>query len=202
MGLRTAILDRLAAAAAHQDAEDRRRLLASFARVGTDVRIGRLPEVYSAECIELGDRVSIGNFVRLQAIRTRAGVDFEPLIRLGADVSLENGCTITCNNRVLIDDGVLVAGNVYISDHAHVYADVETPVARQPITTGGVVRIGAGSHIGQNVCILGDVAIGEHVVVGANAVVTRDLPARTVAVGAPARVVRRYEEESRSWVHV
>jgi acetyltransferase-like isoleucine patch superfamily enzyme len=58
--------------------------------------------------------------------------------------------------------------------------------------------IGEGSWIGHNACVIG-VRVGKHCVIGASAVVLRDLPDYSVAVGAPARVVRRYDVEAKAW---
>ncbi len=168
-------------------------------RVGRDVVVGRYPEIYSPEHIELGDGVRIGNNVRLQAITAHNDQAFTPQLRLGRRTSLENNCTITCNNLVELGEDVMVAGNVFISDHEHQYQDRDHPIQAQDLTTGGRVVIGAGSHIGQNVCIFGNVSIGEHSVIGAGSVVTRDIPAYSVAVGAPARVVRQFDAESGEW---
>ena len=93
---------------------------------------------------------------------------------------------------------VLTANGVYISDNLHGYQDVTTPILRQPIRQNGMVEIGDGSWIGHNACILG-VRIGRHCVVGANAVVTRDLPDYSVAVGAPAVIIRRYDADTGTW---
>jgi acetyltransferase-like isoleucine patch superfamily enzyme len=81
---------------------------------------------------------------------------------------------------------------VHITDLNHGYDDVERPISvqHQPIDP---VTIGAGSWLGHGTIVLPGSHIGRHVVVGANSVVTGDLPDFCVAVGAPARVIRHYE---------
>ncbi|WP_367115075.1 hypothetical protein [Thiocapsa sp.] len=61
------------------------------------------------------------------------------------------------------------------------------------------IRIGLGSWIGQNVVIMPGVSIGTCTIVGANSVVTRNLPSRAIAVGAPARVVKLWSDEREEW---
>jgi acetyltransferase-like isoleucine patch superfamily enzyme len=61
------------------------------------------------------------------------------------------------------------------------------------------VRIGDGSWLGHGTVVLPGVTIGRHVVIGANSVVTDDIPDRCVAAGSPARVIRRWVE-GRGWV--
>ena len=65
----------------------------------------------------------------------------------------------------------------------------------------GKVRIGSGSWIGENACILG-VIIGKQCVIGANSVVTKDIPDYSVAVGIPAKVIKKYNFETQQWERV
>jgi acetyltransferase-like isoleucine patch superfamily enzyme len=89
-----------------------------------------------------------------------------------------------------------------IGDHSHQYEDVDLPIKFQGATEGGPVRIERDCWIGANVFILPNVTIGRHAVIGANAVVNRDIPAFSVAVGVPARVIRRYNFDLKQWVIV
>ena len=90
---------------------------------------------------------------------------------------------------------------MYISDNLHGYKDIKTPIWKQPIVQNRDVEIGEGSWIGENVCILG-VHIGKHCVIGANSVVTHDIPDYSVAVGSPAKVIKRYDFENNQWVKI
>jgi acetyltransferase-like isoleucine patch superfamily enzyme len=89
---------------------------------------------------------------------------------------------------------------VYISDANHGYVDRDEPVGRQ-FAAPRPVRVGSGSWLGHGALVLGGATIGDHVVVGAGAVVTGDLPDYSVAVGNPARVIRRYVT-GEGWVRV
>jgi acetyltransferase-like isoleucine patch superfamily enzyme len=102
---------------------------------------------------------------------------------LGRDVS------INCYLDVEIGDCALVADNVYISDFDHKFTDLELPIKDQGIEKSRV-RIERNVWLGTKVTVSRGVRVGEGAVVGANAVVTRDLPAYSVAVGVPARVIR------------
>ncbi len=80
---------------------------------------------------------------------------------------------------------------MYITDCDHEYRDVDVPVIDQGIVNKGQrVYIGDGSYIGINVVIVGNVKIGKHCVIGANSVVTKDVPDNCVAVGTPARIIK------------
>lgn len=124
---------------------------------------------------------------------------------VNANLSIGSNCEFGYNNHitsiqsVIIGNFVLTANNVYISDNIHDYLDVNEPIIRQPIRFKGAVNIGDGAWIGENVCIIG-ASIGKNSVIGANSVVTRDVPDFSVAVGSPARVIRRFDAELQKWV--
>ena len=124
-----------------------------------------------------------------------------------ASLEIGKGCEFGFNNHVAavesvrIGNYVLTANNVYISDNLHAYEDVTRPVMQQPVVVKGRVEIGDGCWLGENVAIIG-ARIGKNCVIGANAVVTRDIPDYCVAVGIPARVVRRYDVAKGQWLAV
>jgi len=122
-----------------------------------------------------------------------------------ANLTIGHGCVfgynnhITCVREVTIGDFVLTANNVYISDNLHSYEDISKPIIKQEVQFKRAVSIGCGSWIGENVSIIG-ATIGKNSVIGANSVVTRDIPDYSVAVGAPATVIRQYDFELQRWV--
>ncbi len=122
-----------------------------------------------------------------------------------ASLSIGDGCAFGYNNhitavgRVVIGENVLTANNVYISDNIHGYEDVSVPIMHQPVKFKGEVVIGDGSWIGENVCVIG-ASIGRNCVIGANAVVTSDIPDYSVAVGAPAVVIKQFDPDSQRWL--
>lgn len=108
---------------------------------------------------------------------------------------------IWATKSIRIEKFVLTANHVYISDNLHGYDNVEVPIINQPIVQLKEVVIGEGSWIGENVCIIG-ASVGKHSVVGANAVVIKDIPDYCVAVGIPARVIKKYNIEREVWEKV
>lgn len=102
----------------------------------------------------------------------------------------------TCS--IKIGENVLTADKVYISDNTHEYSNVLQPIMYQPIKQIGFVEIGDGSWIGENVCVLG-AKIGKNCVIGANSVVVHDIPDYSVAVGAPAKVIKFFNLKTNIW---
>jgi acetyltransferase-like isoleucine patch superfamily enzyme len=109
------------------------------------------------------------------------------------------GSTISAAMSVILEDDVLLARNVYISDHGHAFEDVSKAIKDQGISPPMPVRIGRSTWLGQNVVVLPGVTIGEHCVIGANAVVRTSIPSYSVAVGIPARVVKTFNPQTGSW---
>lgn len=110
-------------------------------------------------------------------------------IELGDFVGFNHGCYVNGYGGLVIGDHTIVGPGTMIHTANHVMDDLDRPIDGQG-WKAAPVRIGAGCWIGMGVCILPGVHIGDGCVVGAGSVVTKELEARTVAVGNPARVVR------------
>lgn len=111
-------------------------------------------------------------------------------LRIGRQVSLNRGVMIAALDRVEIGDYCLFANGCFVSDNNHGYADLSTPLAWQPYESKGPVSIGDNVWLGSHVTVTSGVTIGERCVIGANSVVTSDIPPFSVAAGVPARVIR------------
>ncbi len=169
-------------------------------------------ELRHPERIHLGRDVKIGpnSVLKLITVYPRAWMrhpdgdhveqTFDPQLHIGDRVTASSALHLIVYDHVSIEDDVLLAGNVYISDGSHAIVRGDRPYKYQGIERVAPVRVGRGAWLGQNVVVLPGVTIGAYAVVGANAVVTRDVPAGSVAVGTPARVVRRWDAESETWV--
>ncbi|MEO5724815.1 MAG: acyltransferase, partial [Ilumatobacteraceae bacterium] len=105
------------------------------------------------------------------------------------------GSCIVGHFEIVIGDDVWTGPHVYITDQNHGYEDITVPISGQSMPEKPV-SIGDGSWLGYGAVVLPGARIGKHVTVGANSVVTGELPDNSVAVGAPARVVRFHDGES------
>jgi len=122
------------------------------------------------------------------------------LVRIGDRCLIGRGSSIVGHESIVIGDDVWTGQQVHVTDMNHGYVDTEQPISRQAASPAPVV-IGSGSWLGHGVVVLPGVTIGRNVVVGAGSVVARDLPDHCVAVGVPARPVRRFDAE-RGWLDV
>lgn len=112
-------------------------------------------------------------------------------IELGDRVGFNYGCYVNGFNGLVVGDDVIFGPYTMIHTADHNIEDLGRPIGQQGWKEAPPVRIGRGSWVGMGVCILSGVQIGEGSVIGAGSVVTRDLEPYTVAVGNPARPIRR-----------
>lgn len=154
--------------------------------------------------VDGGKNIYIGNGV---SIKYRSWIASTPLTGERSQLIFEDGCVIGHFNHiyatrsVILHKNVLTADKVYISDNLHGYEDIDIPIKSQPVVQNGTVEIGEDSWIGENVCILGS-KIGKHCVIGANSVVTKDIPDYCIAVGIPAKVIKKYDFDKKEWIKI
>ena len=187
------------------------RTLPRFANQPQNLRIDLPRRLVNSERISLGDDVWLGPGAFIVAVKQYPPQTFQhperslerrsysSQIRIGHRVTSSGSLVIGAAQRVEIGDDVLLAMNVTILDNQHGLERPDEPYKYQPLQRIAPVEVGRGCWIGQNVVILPSVKIGEMSVIGANSVVTDDVPARSIAVGAPARVIKRWDETTRRW---
>ncbi len=131
----------------------------------------------------------------------------EAKLVIGNNVKLNHRCHIGVMKSVKIGNDVLFASNVFISDHTHgnYSGDMQSnpfqPPNEREIVCGNV-EIGDRVWIGENVAVLLGVSIGESSIIGANSVVTKNIPAFSIAAGSPAKVIKTWDRLTEQWVAV
>lgn len=177
-------------------------LLASqFKEFGPGSRIAPPFRYHGLNQISVGEKVIINRDCWIQVLGGR-GDDKSAKIVIAAHAGIGMGATISAAQQVTIGEYVLLARNVYISDHAHAYGNPDVPIMHQGVDGIAPVTIGRNTWLGENVVVLPGVTIGQHCVIGANAVVNRSIPDYSVAVGAPARVVKQFNKNTGQWERV
>jgi acetyltransferase-like isoleucine patch superfamily enzyme len=169
-------------------------LLASGAFAGFGKNTTLMPPVrISGETrIALGDRVFIGPGSWLQTLADD-GTHRSVAISIGNGTSIAGSCVISAVRSVILEEDVLLATNVYISDHIHRYTEAGIPIVAQGLDKIRPVLIKRGAWLGQNVVVCPGVTIGRGSVIGANSLVNTNIEDFSVAVGAPARIVKRIQ---------
>ncbi len=152
--------------------------------------------------MHVGRNVTIRRGARLEAVVSDA--NHPPELRIGNDVNLEQNVHIICHSKVTIGDQVSITGHCAIVDVTHPYQDVDDPIkiGDRILEERSFVEIGNKSFLGFGTVVLPNVRIGQNCVVGAQSLITRDVPDYSVVVGNPARLKRHYDADAKEWVGV
>jgi acetyltransferase-like isoleucine patch superfamily enzyme len=169
------------------------RCVLKCVRYAKGVYIGRNVHIVN------GNRLIIGSDVQ---IRPDVDLFITDLMKIGdrSDVGARNRIT----GNVIIESDVLLGPDNYISSSDHIYDNPQLPIMDQGqkfISKNGhsELKICKGSWIGTHCAIIGDVHIGRNCVVGANSVVTKDIPDFCVVVGNPGKIIKKYNRETEKW---
>ena len=181
-----------------------------FKSMGENVYIGAGVKIVNPQYISVGDNVHISDGVTLIArgeggitignrvtLKDRVYLDTENAdtgyILIGDKVYIGTGTTLFGHVGLEIGEYSLLAQNITITPYSHIFEDPDTPIIKQ----GGhmeKVIIGRDCYLGMNVTVLYSANIGEGSVVGSGAVVVKPVPPFSVAVGNPAKVIRKREK--------
>lgn len=164
-----------------------------FSSVGRDCSIEKMRSLIGGKYISIGNNCSIGINSQLTAHESFRDSSYSPRIEIGNNVSLGDYIHVTAINSITICDGVLTGRWVTISDHSHGHVEPEempTAPNYRELFSKGAVYVGKNVWIGDKASIMPGVTIGEGCIVGANTVVTKDVPPYSVVVGSPAKIVK------------
>lgn len=153
-------------------------------------------ELIGGKYISVGTNCIIGKGVSLQAWNEYLGHKFTPSIIIGDNSIIRNDCHITAIDQIVIGSNVLIAPSVLITDNAHGNSEMlkeEVHPNDRPLFSKGPVIIKDYVWIGEKASIMPGVTIGKGAIVGANSVVTKDVPDYCVVAGIPAKIIKRLD---------
>ena len=167
-----------------------------------NARLIRLPfDIRNRKNISIGDNLTTGINCRLEAYP----IDDKIVLKFGKNVQINDYVHITAMKSVLIGNNVLIASKVYISDCSHgSYAGDENDSNPNSIPSerplfAKPVFISDNVWLGEFVSVLPGVTIGKGTIVGANSVVSKNLPDYVIAVGIPAKPIKKFNFETQKW---
>lgn len=144
-------------------------------------------------CIKVGENVKIGKRSTLSAWEKHGNYEYSPEVKIGNNVEIGDDAHISSSNKIVIGDNVLIGKNVTIIDNSHGKTDLESlklPPSKRRIYSSGPIFIERNVWIGDKATILANVTIGENSIIGANAVVTHDIPPNCIVGGVPAKIIK------------
>jgi acetyltransferase-like isoleucine patch superfamily enzyme len=152
--------------------------------------------IFNERYIHIGSGTMLGPQITLSAgMMPGQQCITDPVVSIGDGCLIGKGSGIVGHLRIEIGNDVWTGHNVYITDQNHGYEDVTQPISKQSMPERAVI-IGDGSWLGYGSVILPGARIGKHVVIGANSVVSGEIPDHSVAVGSPAKVIKQWSEET------
>lgn len=168
-------------------------------------RLIRLPlDLRGKKYINFGKQLTTGKNCRIEAYNLKGKKE---IISFGNNIEINDYVHIAGGEKIEIGDNVLIASKVYISDIIHGNYTGEkqdtpfsVPKNRKLLTKP--VYIQDNVWIGEGVCILPGVKIESGSIIGANSVVTKNIPKNVIAVGVPAKIIKKYNLEKRIWEKV
>jgi len=151
---------------------------------GRGLQIGFPATIKNPASIAVGDMVVIREHAWLNCEQRD-----QPTLSIGDRSYLGRFAHINAGQSVVIEDNVLVGDRVHVSDHQHAYKDPSRPIIEQGVTDPEPVLIRSGSWLGLGCVIMPGITVGRGAIVGANAVVTRDVADLEIVGGVPAKVI-------------
>ena len=172
-----------------------------------NARIIRFPiDIRNKKNIDLGKNLTTGIGCRIEGFPISDAC--EVVLKFGENVQMNDYVHITAAKSVEIGDNVLMASKIYISDCSHgsylgdsndsspLTSPIDRPLSVKP------VKIENNVWLGEYVSVLPGVTIGQGTIVGANSVVSKSLPPNVIAVGAPAKPIKKFNFETNQWERI
>lgn len=170
----------------------------NYGCIGEDSYIIKPMRIIGKKNIFIGNGCSILNGARMETVSQWEKRCYDGKIIIGDNSSIEQCCHIIAADELEIGSRTVISAFVYIADCGHSYAFSEESVMQNPLEVKKT-KIGNNCFIGIGAKIMPGVTLGDHVIVGANAVVTKDVPSNTMVAGIPARVIKKYDVSQKKW---
>lgn len=166
-----------------------------FKYVGSMSYIGKPCFIEGCKGISVGKKTRIFPGIRMEAIGTGN-------INIGNNCAIEqNAHIISYDNMLNIGDNTTISANVFISNVDHEYTNINKSVIDQPYIKKDTL-IGESCFIGYGATILPGTKLGNHCIVGSNAVVKGNYPDYCLIGGVPAKIIKKYDMDIQKWVKI
>lgn len=144
---------------------------------------------------EIGQKVSIDSYSRIDVYKTN---DCAPKLTIGNNVMISFNCTLLITSNLFIGENTTIASKVLITTENHGTNPIKGNYCHQELSSKDV-HIGRNCWLGESVIVLPGVNIGDFSIIGAGSIVTHNIPNYSMAVGNPAKVIKRWNFKTESW---
>ena len=166
-----------------------------FKRVGKGFSIEYPFIVIGGKYISIGENFNSFSGLRLEAHESHLNNTYTPELLIGDNVSINYDCHIGCVNKINIGNNVLLASKIFITDHFHGEINESTlkyPPSLRKVVSRGPVIIEDNVWVGEGAAIMPGVTVGKNSIIGANAVVVKDIPPNSIVGGVPAKIIKQF----------
>jgi len=163
-----------------------------FTSCHTSVHFGKIGKIHGAKNISIDKGTFFHDFFYLTSWPEKKATQTFPILVIGKNCDFGAYCHISCANKILIGNNCLTGKWVTITDNNHGDSSIDSlaiPPKERAISSKGPIIIEDNVWIGDKATILPGVTIGKNSVIAANAVITKDVPANSIAVGCPAKII-------------
>lgn len=175
-------------------------LFSNFHHLGARVTFKEGVTIHNGKHISLGDRVYLEKNVALKFLEEFENFGYKiPNIKIEDSVFIGTGTIIAAAKFIQIKKNVLIAPYCFIGDHDHEYRNINIPIKDQGYKNVKEIIIEEGAWIAANSTICSGVTLGKNSIIGANSVVTSNIPPFSLAVGNPAKVVKKFNAATKKW---
>jgi acetyltransferase-like isoleucine patch superfamily enzyme len=165
--------------------------------LGIDSHLSPNVQVIGWEQVRIGHHTILGDGTWLNV--NHRGSD-DPAIVIGDNCYIGRRNFISSGASIIVGDYCLTGADCRLIGADHLHTSPFAPYITTGASSGGVIELGPNCWLGTSVTVLKNVKIGYGSIVGAAAIVTHDLPPFSMAVGSPARVIRRFDVRQAAWV--
>jgi len=169
-----------------------------FGNLGSRVRILGKIHTTNPKAIHIGSKCQIGHYCRIESFSNYGKQELSPKLIIKENTCIEHAVHMYCANSLFIGRGVLIASGCMITDNNHGINPEKENYVQQPLMFKET-KISDGVWLGENVSVLPGSHIGEKTIIGANSVVSGSIPPYCIAVGNPAKVIKKYNFQIKSW---
>lgn len=154
-------------------------------------------QITGANCVEIAEGAVIGEHTWMNVNRRERG---KKLLSIGRFTFVGRRAFFTCGDGISIGPYCVLGPDCHFVGASHVFSDPFMPYLVTGVTEGGIIRVGANCFLGARTTLLAGSEVGYGSVIGASAVVHGIIPPLSIAVGNPARVIRRFDLNTKKWV--